>query len=93
MLGRPARPASPRVLEVYRNGYAESVTLPVPINEVSRELEALKDRLIDMSADDLTQAETDDMSREISAIRLQLKRLAFDQQAMAHRLPEHGLVH
>jgi len=81
------------VLEVYRNGYAEGVTLPVPLSEVSRELEALKDRLIDMSADDLTQAETDDMSREISAIRLQLKRLAFDQQAMAHRLPEHGLVH
>jgi len=81
------------VLEVYRNGYAESVTLPVPINEVSRELEALKDRLIDMSADDLTQAETDDMSREISAIRLQLKRLAFDQQAMAHPPREHGLVH
>ena len=81
------------MLEVYRNGYAESVTFPLPLNEVSRELEALKDRLIDMSADDLTQAETDDMSREISAIRLQLKRLAFDQQAMAHRLREHGLVH
>jgi hypothetical protein len=81
------------VLEVSRNGYAESVTLPVPLNEVSRELEALKDRLIDMSADDLTQAETDEMSREISAIRLQLKRLALDQQAIAHRLRDHGLVH
>lgn len=67
---------------------------PVPLTEVSRELEALKDRLIAMSADELTEAETDGMSREISAIRLQLKRLAFDQQAMAHQPPqEHGLIH
>jgi hypothetical protein len=56
------------------------------LTEVSHELEALKDRLIAMSAEDLTQAETEAMSCEISAIRLQLKRLAFDQQAMAYQL-------
>jgi hypothetical protein len=64
---------------------------PVPLTEVSRELEALKDRLIAMSAEELTQAETEVMSREISAIRLQLKRLAFDQQALEYQL-EHRMV-
>jgi len=90
---RPLLWGASRVLEAYLNGYAGSVERPVPLNEVSRELEALKDRLIVMSAEDLTQAEAEEMSREIGAIRLQLRRLAFDQEAMESQLREHGLIH
>ena len=72
------------VLEACRNGYAGRVEHPIPLTEVSRELEALRHRLIAMSAEDLTQAETEEISREVSAIRLQLKRLAFDQSRSAH---------
>lgn len=41
-----------------------------------------------MNADDLSPEQTQTMAVEISAIRLQLKRLGLDQQAMLARLEE-----
>jgi hypothetical protein len=58
---------------------------PLPAG-VTAELEKLKLRLSDMSADDITVEQTRQMATEIGAIRLHLKRLALDQQAMAQRL-------
>ena len=61
---------------------ARGVITPGTLEDVTRELEALKLRLVEMSASDLSQTETDRMHQEISAIRLQLKRLREDQRAM-----------
>jgi hypothetical protein len=59
------------------------VDQPVPLGQVTQELEALKLRLAAMEADALTPEDTAAMAQEISAIRLQLKRLRWDQEAMA----------
>ena len=53
-----------------------------PLPELTRDLEELKRRLSDLEGDSITPEETKAMAREISAIRLQLKRLRFDQEAM-----------
>ena len=55
------------------------------------DLEALKLRLVAMTETDMSKAEVERMSREISAIRLHLKRLSFEWQAMEERLREQGL--
>jgi HAMP domain-containing protein len=55
----------------------------VPLGQVTRELEALKLRLAAMDADAVTPEDAAAMAQEIGAIRLQLKRLRLDQQAMA----------
>lgn len=54
----------------------------VPLSRVTRHVEALKLRLAAMEADALSLEETAAMAEEISAIRLQLKRLRLDQAAM-----------
>jgi len=59
---------------------------PASLDDATRELEALKLRLIEMAATDLTLPETERMAREISAIRLQLKRLREEQRSMADRV-------
>jgi hypothetical protein len=64
------------------------VTMPPPLGEVTRDLEALKLRLVEMSADQISSADTEGMAREISAIRLQLKRLHEDQRAIQDRLDQ-----
>ncbi|HKB93941.1 MAG TPA: hypothetical protein VKC62_06895 [Gaiellaceae bacterium] len=53
-------------------------TGPLPAG-ITDDLEALKRRLVAMSAHDMTPEETNVIAEEISAIRLQLKRLAADQ--------------
>jgi hypothetical protein len=54
-------------------------TGPVPA-AVTAELEALKLRLISLRPDDLPEVEAHAIAAEISAIRLQLKRLAADRE-------------
>lgn len=49
-------------------------------DDVTRELEALKVKLASMHADDLPAAQARVIGAEISAIRLQLKRLALDRE-------------
>jgi hypothetical protein len=49
---------------------------------ITGDLEAIKRALIDMAATDLPPEKTQAMAAEISAIRLQLQRIAADQQAM-----------
>lgn len=58
---------------------------PIPPG-ITAELEMLKRRLADMGADDISAEETRRMAIEIGAIRLQLKRLRLDQQALSERL-------
>jgi ABC-type phosphate transport system auxiliary subunit len=58
---------------------------PLPAG-ITDELELLKRRLADMSADDISNEQTRQMATEIGAIRLQLKRLQLDQQALSKRL-------
>jgi hypothetical protein len=54
-------------------------TGPVPA-AVTAELEALKQRLISMRPDDLPEVAAHAIAAEISAIRLQLKRIAADRE-------------
>lgn len=60
----------------------------MPLGKVTHELELLKLRLRDTGADQIELAETQAMAQEISAIRLQLKRLRFDQDAMSRAVHE-----
>jgi hypothetical protein len=60
-------------------------TGPLPEN-LPEELEALKRKLILMGAHDLPAAETEALAAQIGAIRLQLKRLRFDQAALSDEL-------
>ena len=56
--------------------------------EITRELEALKRRLIAMSADDISAEQTQTMAQEIGVILLQLKRLAAEQAELHRRLTD-----
>ena len=60
--------------------------------ELVEELEALKFALADMSAGDIAAEEAVAIASEISAIRLQLKRLALEREAVQEQLERHGLV-
>ena len=60
--------------------------------ELVDELEALKFALADMSAGDIAADDAGAIAAEISAIRLQLKRLAFEREAVQLQLERHGLV-
>lgn len=53
---------------------------------ITDELESLKRKLVEMSYDSITPEETDAIATEISAIRLQLKRIAADQAAMQRKM-------
>ena len=50
--------------------------------EITRDLEVLKHALVEMTPDDLDEHESEGVAREISAIRLQLKRLAAERRAV-----------
>lgn len=54
---------------------------PIP-ERVTRDLEQLKLLLFDMQADELPEAQAEALAREISAIRLHLKRLAADREQL-----------
>ena len=57
---------------------------PLSFPEIGRDLEALKDALIHMTPDDIPAVDAAAVAQEISAIRLQLKRLEADRaSAMA----------
>jgi hypothetical protein len=53
--------------------------------EISRDLETLKVALIGMTPDDMAPVDAEAVAREISAIRLQLKRLEADRAAAMGR--------
>src|SRR2546425_10361093 len=53
--------------------------------EITRDLEALKLALIEMTVDGLPATEAKAIAQEISAIRLHLKRLEYDRQVVAER--------
>ena len=65
-------------------------------DHLTRDLEELKQQLIRMRPDDLEASQSEAIRREISAIRLQLKRLELDRLAIAEDLqrmndvPERG---
>ena len=52
------------------------------VTELTRDLEALKLALIEMKPSDLNQVDAKAVAQEISAIRLQLKRLEADRSAL-----------
>jgi hypothetical protein len=53
--------------------------------EITSDLEALKGALIDMTPTDIDQSASAAMALEISAIRLHLKRLEYERQAVDDR--------
>ena len=55
---------------------------PVPLGELTQDLEALKLRLAGLEAEAISPEDTAAMAQAISSIRLQLKRLRLDQAAM-----------
>ncbi len=63
------------------------LTWPIP-DHVTADLEALKLQLVGMGVADLPEPQAEAMAREISAIRLHLKRIAFDRAAAAARLAD-----
>jgi hypothetical protein len=58
---------------------------PSSFSQISLDLEALKVALIGMTPDDLAPVDAEAVAREISAIRLQLKRLEADRTAVMDR--------
>ena len=50
--------------------------------EIAKDLEILKLALIEMTPEDIDQVDAAGVAQEISAIRLQLKRLEADRRAM-----------
>ena len=54
---------------------------PIP-EQVAKDLEQLKLRLFDMRADELLNDQADALAREISAIRLHLKRLNLEREQL-----------
>jgi hypothetical protein len=54
--------------------------------DITGDLEAIKRALIEMAATDLPPEKTQAMAAEISAIRLQLQRLAADQLAVSEEI-------
>jgi hypothetical protein len=63
------------------------LTGPIP-DHVTADLEALKRQLIGMGVGDLPEKQAQAMAREISAIRLHLKRIEFDRAAAAARVSD-----
>ena len=55
---------------------------PRSFDDIGRELESLKQALISMDADDISSEQTQAFADQVSVIRLQLKRLLADQQAL-----------
>ena len=51
-------------------------------SEIAKDLEVLKLALIEMTPDDIDQVDAAGVAQEVSAIRLQLKRLEADRRAM-----------
>jgi hypothetical protein len=54
--------------------------------QIGRELAGLKESLIYMNASEISEAETAELAIQISAIRLQLKRLLADQKVLGEEI-------
>jgi hypothetical protein len=52
------------------------------VTEITKDLEALKLALIEMTPNELDRTDAEAVAREVSAIRLQLKRLEADRRAL-----------
>jgi hypothetical protein len=59
--------------------------------QIGRELAGLKDSLIYMNASEISEAETAELAIQISAIRLQLKRLLADQKVLGLEIERRAL--
>jgi hypothetical protein len=55
-------------------------------DDITRGLEAIKQTLAGLSASDLAREQTDMISLELTAIRVQLRRMSVDQQAFSDEL-------
>jgi hypothetical protein len=60
-------------------------------DEIGRDLESLKQALIYMDAGDMSSEQTQAFAQQISAIRLQLKRLLADQRALGIEIERRAL--
>jgi hypothetical protein len=59
--------------------------------QIGRELAGLKESLIYMNASEISEAETAELAIQISAIRLQLKRLLADQKVLGREIERRAL--
>ena len=59
--------------------------------QIGRELAGLKESLIYMNASEISEAETAELAIQISAIRLQLKRLLADQKVLGKEIERRAL--
>lgn len=59
--------------------------------QIGRELAGLKESLIYMTASEISEAETAELAIQISAIRLQLKRLLADQKVLGGEIEKRAL--
>ena len=59
--------------------------------QIGRELAGLKESLIDINASEISEAETAELAIQISAIRLQLKRLSADQKVLGQEIERRAL--
>jgi len=64
---------------------------PHSFDDIHRDLESLKESLIYMDASEITVGETRAFADQISAIRLQLKRLMEDQRALGLEIERRAL--
>jgi hypothetical protein len=66
-------------------------TAPGSFGRIEQDLEALKQSLIYAEAGDISAADTAALADEISAIRLQLKRLLAEQKALGQNIERRAL--
>jgi hypothetical protein len=59
--------------------------------QIGRELAGLKESLIYMNASEISETDTAELALQISAIRLQLKRLLADQQVLGQEIERRAL--
>lgn len=65
--------------------------MPQSFHEITHDLQVLKDSLIAMGAADISAADRAAVAQEISAIRLQLKRLLVDQKILGAEIERRAL--
>jgi flagellin-like hook-associated protein FlgL len=65
--------------------------VPESFHEITHDLQVLKESLIAMGAADISAADRAAVAQEISAIRLQLKRLLADQKTLGAEIERRAL--
>ena len=65
--------------------------MPQSFQEITQDLQVLKESLIAMGAADISAADRAAVAQEISAIRLQLKRLLADQKTLGAEIERRAL--